>query len=278
MKITEIETIRLCSHIRTPLKMAYGTVSEIEPVFVCIHTDTGLFGWGEANTIPFVTGETPETILAVLDMLRPMLLGEDPLCIPRIHSIMDSVIDGNPSVKCSIDLALHDLYGQAMGVPLYKLLGGDSDRYWVDVALGIDTPEEMAKSALRYKEEGIRIFKVKAGRDVATDVEAVRCIREACGDDVDIRVDANQGWKDKVYALEMVEWLHEQGIVLVSRSGIRTAGSCMGRIRSGGDPCKSWRYDNHCGRGGEVSAQRCNVGKDPRSRYVQHQTDEGRRT
>lgn len=204
MKITEIETIRLCSHIRTPLKMAYGTVSEIEPVFVCIHTDTGLFGWGEANTIPFVTGETPETILAVLDMLRPMLLGEDPLCIPRIHSIMDNVIDGNPSVKCSIDLALHDLYGQAMGVPLYKLLGGDSDRYWVDVALGIDTPEEMAKSALRYKEEGIRIFKVKAGRDVATDVEAVRCIREACGDDVDIRVDANQGWSESE-ALEAID-------------------------------------------------------------------------
>ena len=70
MKITGIETIRLRSHIRSPLKMAYGTITGIEPVFVCIHTDTGLSGWGEANTIPFVTGETPETIFAVLDMLR----------------------------------------------------------------------------------------------------------------------------------------------------------------------------------------------------------------
>lgn len=197
MKITGIETIRLKSHIRSPLKMAYGTITGIEPVFVCIHTDTGLSGWGEANTIPFVTGETPETIFAVLDMLRPLLVEEDPLCIPRIHRIMDSVIEGNSAVKCSIDLALHDIYGQAMGVPLYKLLGGDSDRYYVDVALSIDTPENMARAALRYKEEaGIRIFKVKAGRDVATDVEAVRCIREACGDGVDLRVDANQGWSE----------------------------------------------------------------------------------
>jgi len=216
MKITQIEAIRLTSRIRSPLKMAYGTVSEIEPVFVCIHTDTGLSGWGEANTIPFVTGETPETILAVLDFLRPMLLGEDPIAIARIHAIMDGAIEANPAVKCSIDLALHDIYGQAMGVPLYKLLGGASDRYWVDVALGIDTPEAMAASAARYQEEaGIRIFKVKAGRDVATDVEAVRCIREACGD-VDIRVDANQGWSESE-AIEAIEGYRKYGVIALEQ-------------------------------------------------------------
>lgn len=194
MKITDIEYQIVKVRLRNPLVLAYGTLDTLDTVIIKMFTDTSLYGYGESSTIAYVTGETPETILAVLDMFRKQLIGMNPLSIAEIHSLMDGMIHGNTAAKAGIDIALYDILGKRLEQPLYKLLGGSSNRYQTDIMVGIDTPERMAEKARHYLDEGISMLKVKAGHDVKQDIEAAKQIRRAVGADVVLRIDANQGW------------------------------------------------------------------------------------
>jgi L-alanine-DL-glutamate epimerase-like enolase superfamily enzyme len=94
-----------------------------------------------------------------------------------------------------VDLALYDIIGKSMGKPVYQVLGGSEGVVRNDVTIGIADPEEMAKEARYYAvEKGFRIIKVKAGIDPAADIRALTLIREAVGENVRLRVDANQGY------------------------------------------------------------------------------------
>lgn len=195
MRITDVRIEKFTAPLKQPFRVAYGTMETADSWLVKVMTDEGLYGLGSAAPLPFVTGETMDTCHLVMRDLAKALVGTDPLDIAGAHALMDSIIHGNGSSKCAFDIALHDIAGKQQGLPLYRLLGGTEPVVTNDITVGIDAPERMQAEAERCVNElGFDILKVKIGLDLEHDLDALRRIRDAVGDDVRIRVDANQGY------------------------------------------------------------------------------------
>ncbi|MBK7867132.1 MAG: dipeptide epimerase [Ignavibacteriales bacterium] len=169
-----------------------------------------MVGYGEASMPPYL-GESHETATAFLSKVN---LGQfnDPFKLEEIIDYLDTIDTGNYAAKASVDIALHDLVGKLIGQPWFKIWGYDPEKTpFTSFTIGIDTPEVVktkVKEATEYK-----ILKVKLGRD--TDKEMIETIRSVTN--VPICVDVNQGWKDKHFALDMIHWLKERGIVFIEQ-------------------------------------------------------------
>lgn len=193
--------------LEKPFKIALGTITEAENIFVKIVTDQKIEGFGEAAPEAFVTGETLAGCKTALKLLTEELIGENPLNIARIHEIMDRKILGNGAAKAAIDIACYDILGKLSGLPVYQLIGGYQSSVATDITIGIDTPEKMAQEAKSYVSQGFQAIKIKVGVDPLEDVQRVAAIRKAVGPQVKLRVDANQGWtvKEAVKAIQKIK-------------------------------------------------------------------------
>ncbi len=207
MGIERIEVYPVTLRFFEPFRIAPGASVESRNVVVRIVTDYGVEGWGEASPSRRVTGETVETVVEALSRIAPRLVGACPLRIERNLETMDQVVEGNPAAKATIDIALHDILGKTAGKPLFMLLGGYRAEVLTDFTLSIKTPREMAIDAVKAVEKGFRALKLKVGVNPSEDVERIRMVREAVGEDVEIRVDANEGWSPEqaVEVLNRVE-------------------------------------------------------------------------
>jgi L-alanine-DL-glutamate epimerase-like enolase superfamily enzyme len=166
-------------------------------VFVELHTDDGLVGWGEATPLPFFTGETAETVHHVLERrFLPAVVGEAPWDVPRIHRRLEAELAGNHAARAAIDVACHDLQARAAGLPLYTLLGTHGAEHLPRTyVLGIGRLDETVAEAKAGAGRGYATLKMKVGGGVAADVERVAAVRDAVGAGVRIRVDANAGYR-----------------------------------------------------------------------------------
>lgn len=194
MRITKIKTKVLNLTLKKPLVLAFSTVESAETIIVKIETDNGLYGYGEASPSSLVTGETKETVLAILKKLESSLIGENPLEIGKIHKKMNSIIGFNSSAKASIDIALYDIYAKALNVPLYVALGGYNQEVESDRTISIGAIDEVVSDVKNVMAEGFTKVKLKAGLDYKHDIQSMIAVRKECGDDLIIRMDANQGW------------------------------------------------------------------------------------
>lgn len=196
MKITDVEAIPFAIPYAKPLRFASGEVHTADHVLVRVHTDDGLVGVAEAPPRPFTYGETQESIIAVIrKIFAPEIVGLSALEREGIHARLNRTI-GNPAAKSAIDMAVWDVIGKSVGLPVTELLGGYTDRMAVAHMVGFAPPEKMVAEAERMRSEyGITTFKVKVGRKPFTlDVEACRALRRELGDDVELYVDGNRGW------------------------------------------------------------------------------------
>jgi muconate cycloisomerase len=226
VRIARISATTVTLPARRLHPMAFGGERLGRYVIVEVETDDGLVGLGEATVLPQwggdhgrYYGETPQTTVEVVEhVLAPVLVGEDPRELERAHETMNRALKGYPYAKAAIDVALHDVTGKAYGVPVYQLLGGLARRS-VPVAhsLGILDLETMRSEAAAAVEDGIRTIKVKVGLDPERDVAAVGAVREVVGDDVEIVVDANQGYPTAKVAIRTLRRLEEQGIRYVEQ-------------------------------------------------------------
>jgi L-Ala-D/L-Glu epimerase len=147
-------------------------------------------GLGEASPAEYY-GESLETVLACVSLFAGNL-GDDPFLLEDILNLLDGIIGLNPSAKAAVDMALYDLVGKMLNVPVYKLLGLNPQHTpYTSFTLGIDTPENMAKKAMLA--QGYPILKVKVG--TKRDLDNLRAIRDVSS--ATIRVDANTGWTPK---------------------------------------------------------------------------------
>jgi L-alanine-DL-glutamate epimerase-like enolase superfamily enzyme len=180
------------------------------PVMLTEIACDGVTGYGEASMPPYL-GESHETAAAFLSKvdLSPF---RDPFKLEEILAYVDGVAPGNPAAKASIDIALHDLAGKLMGQPWWRVWGYDrATTPPTSFTIGIDTPEVVRQKT--QEAAGYKVLKVKLGRD--TDRQIVEAIRSVTK--VPITADANQGWKDRVQALDEIQWLKEQGVVFVEQ-------------------------------------------------------------
>ena len=207
MKITGIHIERFSQELEEPFFVAFGEITQTENWIIKVSTDEGIYGLGSAAPLPFVTGETFEGCYLVIRELSSALIGRDPLDIIGAHLIMDSMIYGNGSAKCAIDVALYDIMGKVRGLPLYRLLGGSCAVVKNDITVGIDTPERMAATARKNVfEDGFGILKIKIGKSLENDISALQLIRREVGENVRIRVDANQGYNVESALIALTEF------------------------------------------------------------------------
>ena len=171
----------------------------------------GVTGYGEASMPPYL-GQTVDTVMA---FLRKVDLEQfsDPFGLEDILAYVDSLSPGDTAAKAAVDIALHDLVGKLLGAPWYKIWGLNKEKTpSTTFTIGIDTPDVM-RGKTREVAGQFNILKVKLGRD--NDKEMIRTIRSVSA--LPIAVDANQGWSDRQYALDMIHWLKEQGIVMIEQ-------------------------------------------------------------
>lgn len=196
MKIVEIETVPFAIPYRKPMRFASGESHRADHVLVRVHGEDGLVGVAEAPPRPYTYGETQESIVAVIGkVFAPELVGLSVFEREEMHARMDRTI-GNPAAKAAVDMAVWDLLGRSLGVPVAQLLGGYTDRMAVSHMVGFAPDEQMVAEALRMRDTyGITTFKVKVGRRPASlDVGACRALREALGPGVELYIDGNRGW------------------------------------------------------------------------------------
>ena len=176
----------------------------------------GLTGYGEASMPPYLQKElgTLESVQAFLKRVQD-IIGEfdDPFKLEEILARIDSMSESDAAAKAAVDIALHDLVGKMLGAPWYKIWGFDAAKApSTTFTIGIDTPE-IVRAKTKECAEKFNILKVKLGRD--NDKEMIETIRSVTN--LPIAIDANQGWKDKKYALDMIHWLNERGIVMIEQ-------------------------------------------------------------
>ncbi|MBM7616439.1 dipeptide epimerase [Alkaliphilus hydrothermalis] len=208
MKIVDIQMGDLIIPLKKPFKTALRTVNAVEDVVVKIITDTGHVGYGEAPPTAVITGDTTGAIKwAIEKHIKPQLIGMEIENFEEMMIRLDKTLVKNTSAKAAVDIALHDLYGQLYNAPLYKLLGGYRKEIITDITISVNDPEEMARDSIEAVKLGYRTLKIKVGKDAKMDIKRMKAIREAIGYDVDLRIDANQGWKPKeaVYSLRKME-------------------------------------------------------------------------
>jgi L-alanine-DL-glutamate epimerase-like enolase superfamily enzyme len=193
MKITEAGIYKLSIPMH-PFSIATGTMHYAQNLFVRLHTDRGLNGVGECSAFPMIVGETQATCFEMAKAFAALWLGKDPLDIPARMAELHAFTACNATAKSAFDMALYDLAAKEAGLPLYRYLHGERRPLETDLTIGIDEPEAMAATAVDFAKKGVRIIKIKLGKNGPQDVERVRLIREAVGDAVGLRIDANQGW------------------------------------------------------------------------------------
>lgn len=228
MRITTLEIAPLDLTLQTALTVAYGSYPVLNYALLKVVTDQGLIGLGEASPDPEVTGETQDVVLRALHQAKPLLMGRDPLDIEPLLNACRAALPHAPAALAALDMALYDLAGQALGVPVHQLLGGlarpSMSLYPV---IPLDEPPVMTAMSARFVGMGAQILKVKLGSSPDLDLLRLNEIRAAVGDSVKLRLDVNQGWRDAPTALTVIrrldgfniEWI-EQPVAAADLDGL----------------------------------------------------------
>ena len=196
-------------HLKHVFTLASGSRSTT-PVMLTELEFENIVGYGEASMPPYL-GENHETARSFLSKVD-LTQFESPFLMEDILTYVDQLVPGNYAAKASVDIALHDLVGKIMKQPWYKIWGLNPDRTPnTSFTIGIDNPEVVktkVREAAPYK-----ILKVKLGQ--GNDKEMIQAVRSET--DKPICVDINQGWTDRIMALEMSHWLKDQGVVFIEQ-------------------------------------------------------------
>ena len=172
MKIAKVRSWRESVELTRPYTIAFRSVSAVDLFFVEIASDGGPVGLGSASPAEEVTGESAEACAAALaeDGLS-WLRGQDPRHLGRLCRTVRQRLPGTPAARAAVDMALHDLFARALGVPLVDLLGRCHEALATSVTVGIKSTEEALAEADEYLARGFRCLKVKIGLPTEEDVE-----------------------------------------------------------------------------------------------------------
>ena len=207
MKITDILVHKVNLPLVTGYRWASGVYLGATKGLVEVHTDDGIVGWGEVPTV--------EQADLVAQEFAPRLIGVDPAniddccrrCLPEIRTLLNTHDSGLVKAFGGLELALWDIKGKALNLPVYSLLGGPVRReigfseYFAllipsETHPGVSTPLEVARYCATMREtHGSKIFEGKVGvLDLDTEIEMVKEVRAAIGPDATLRLDANNSW------------------------------------------------------------------------------------
>ncbi len=195
MKITAIRAYLKNLALSKPYSIAGYTFSEVENVFLEVELENGIVGIGAASPAEEVVGETcGQTLRNCQSAFFEHLVGRD---IRHFRRLIDESIQQFhtlPGTRAVLDIALHDAFGQFLGIPVVEFYGQKITQLPTSVTLGIMSAADTLREAEAYFQMGFKVLKVKTGEDVAQDIERVLKLSELYKNQLKIRVDANQGY------------------------------------------------------------------------------------
>lgn len=222
MKIVEVKAFALSAPLKGMPRRGMGQPVKKDAVIVRVRTEDGIVGWGHAHDSlnPIVVAELVNSNLA------PMVVGEDALAVEDIwHKVYvrqgQTHTPGNAlyTAQSGVDMAIWDARGKALGLPVYRLLGGSRKKvraYVGGASFGYKPLEQMVEEAQRYVAQGYTALKLRLGDTVANDIRRVQAVRAAVDASVDIMVDINTRYQyvDLARALPALEecrvyWIEE---------------------------------------------------------------------
>ena len=202
MRITDIKTRLIRIPFTEFLRASYGGRSHASFLLVTIETDEGVLGYGEHDGLFYETADA-----FIHSELKPLLIGENPLEIEFLTHKMEHFFEWNSFAAypiSAIDMALYDIKGKVLGVPVYELLGGlYRDRMAVTGLIHMHGVEEDVASAVRLKEAGYSVLKIKVGHEPERDLERLAAISDAVGPEIPFRIDQNMAWSPRT----AVRWI-----------------------------------------------------------------------
>ncbi len=226
MRITSAEIVEVRLPTRRGLKWR-GLGRELgNYLIIQVHADNGMVGLGEATVLPTwggdhhrYYGEDPTITAYVLERyLVPRVVGLSPLDLVTAHEAMDHAVRGYPYAKAAIDMALYDLAGQMLGVPVCQLLGG---RYRDTVPLahmvGLMEDDDAIAEATAAAAEGIGALQVKGGESPSRDIRLIGALRAHLPETVRFRLDANQGYEDVKTAIRAIRMMERNGLEIIEQ-------------------------------------------------------------
>ena len=219
MRINGLEAFPIEIPWKQPFQIATALYTTQPYVIVKLYTDGDVIGYGEACPCYEFTGEIIGTVMSILkDRIFPAIRGEDPFNIEAITNKMDEATVGNASAKAAIDMAVYDIIGKVLHQPICQVLGGSvKDKAVYTGGATITTFEETVAQCVKDVSRGIQELKIKVGEDPAKDAEKIQRVREAVGPDVQIRVDANQGWRTPEKAIKAIRLMERCELQLVEQ-------------------------------------------------------------
>ncbi|MFC5650557.1 mandelate racemase/muconate lactonizing enzyme family protein [Paenibacillus solisilvae] len=217
MKITKVEAVPVCVPRLKTMKAFGGTITASDFAIVFIDTDEGLQGLGEISMNVDRNGRSLSR--DVNEIFAPLLIGQDPLQVHRLSTLIDKTILGSGAAKSGVEMALMDLAGKALNAPVYQLLGGKCrDEVSVTWGFPYGNPEETAEEALEWVEKGFMHLKFKVGRPgTGLDQATLHAVRKRVGNGPTIRVDANTAYSSPLEAVQEIIRMEEFGLLLVEQ-------------------------------------------------------------
>ena len=186
MRIAGIEVRRYRFPLDPPFRAAWDPVprTSLEASLVILHSEDGLAGYASGDDLPDA------------ELLERLLMGLDPLRTEMLRELCETV-DFHGARPWTAEVAAWDLAARSLEVPLWRLLGGRSERILAYASSGeLVDGEERARRVVALRDRGVRAVKLRFHHaDWRRDVEVVEHVRDAVGSDVELMVDANQGWR-----------------------------------------------------------------------------------
>ena len=212
--------------------------SRSSSIVVRLQTDDGTVGFGEGCPREYVTGETLEGTLRAFEALRPAVEGGLPNRIEDVTDWLDERTGaGAPSLRCALECAALDVLGKRTGRSVAELLGVRAERVRYSAVIANSAPNAARRVAERCAAVGFADVKVKVDADLGANLARVRAVREALGDDVTVRVDANMAWATYGEAARQTEQLLDLGVWCVEQPMARDALQDTSRLDSAFPGC-----------------------------------------
>lgn len=211
MELTRIDVVGRDIPLADAFPVSYEEHTTTDHVFVRVHTDGDLIGYGEGTALPWFTGETTASMVSfVEDWVAPRLEGESLAAARRAFAEFTQAFPGNPGGKAAVELALLDLGGKRAGRPVWDLLG-EPRREAVPCVYPVPglPPEEARDVTDRGLAAGFERFKIKATGDVESDIARIDAVLERLPAGATARVDANTGWETYPKARRAVDAIAE---------------------------------------------------------------------
>ena len=185
-RIADVEVRRYAVDLDPPFRAAWDPTprATVEATLVIVRSEDGVAGYASGDDVPDAA------------LLGRLLVGADPFRTEAVREVFETV-DFHGGRPWTVEVAIWDLVGRLVGQPLWRLLGGRSERLLAYASTAEPVAgEERARRVAALRDRGVRAVKLRFHHDDwRRDVEVVEQVRDAVGGDVEIMVDANQGWR-----------------------------------------------------------------------------------